>query len=412
MDGSIGGKLTPPQFIRAGVFMCRHIHRGGNGGLLLFPCTAGSTVATCVHRIGLMKHSTQLTIPAMHVHTKATESIILMLSLSTGRRTLPPRTHTHARDSSGCRHSEHTTHPPAQPPHPHHQMHVQDSQQPSRTRTSSSSSTRAQGPTRRRTVIIAVIVTRSGVAGASQLIREAEQKECNKRERDEVQRIQRERADNMRKGQQSRQHISHTTRRHPRKKGTQRQQPPTMQEEKISTTIFSQLIHTANGKWQKPTATTQRTRSEHPPHQPHAPVDPHPSMTRQQNFQPSRPQWDTEPNSTQSHAVHHTRRKGDSDCALPLPPPFSSWQRRKTTAATRNCQHALQKKHSNPLQCASCVCVPAETQSIKVEKREQSMWRDAKKCTAEVRGGSNKKKTAQTHDCTAVQAVAIHTRFV
>ncbi|ESS60429.1 hypothetical protein TCDM_12048 [Trypanosoma cruzi Dm28c] len=38
------------------------------------------------------------------------------------------------------------------------------------------------------------------------------------------------------------------------------------------------------------------------------------------------------------------------------PPPFSSWPR-KTTAATRNCQHALQKKHSNPLQCASCVCV-------------------------------------------------------
>ncbi|RNC39271.1 hypothetical protein TcCL_NonESM11400, partial [Trypanosoma cruzi] len=30
MDGSIGIKLTPPQFIRAGVFMRRHIHRGGN----------------------------------------------------------------------------------------------------------------------------------------------------------------------------------------------------------------------------------------------------------------------------------------------------------------------------------------------------------------------------------------------
>ncbi|RNC52598.1 hypothetical protein TcCL_ESM10148 [Trypanosoma cruzi] len=314
-----------------------------------------------------MAHSTQLTIPATDAHIKASEGIILMLSLSTGRRTIPPRPHTYARDSSGCRHSEHTTHPQAQPPHPHHQIHVQDSQQPSRTRTSSSSSssTRAQGPTRRRTVII----TRSGVAGASQLIGEADEKECNKRERDEVQRIQRERADNMRKGQQAQQHSSHTTRRHPRKKGTQRQQPPTMQEEKISTTISSQLIPTANGKWQKPTATTQRTRSKHPPHQPHAPVDSHPSMTRQQNFQPSRLQWDTEPNSTQSHAVLHTRRKGDSDCALPLPPPFSSWPRRKTTAATRNCQHALQKKHSNPLQCASCVCVSAETQSKEVGKK-------------------------------------------
>ncbi|RNC52451.1 hypothetical protein TcCL_ESM10318, partial [Trypanosoma cruzi] len=95
MDGSVGGKLAPPQFIRAGVFMCRHIHREGNGGLFLFPCTAGSTVATCVHRIGHMAHSTQLTIPAMHAHIKATESIILMLSLSTGSRTLLPRTHTH-----------------------------------------------------------------------------------------------------------------------------------------------------------------------------------------------------------------------------------------------------------------------------------------------------------------------------
>ncbi|ESS62005.1 hypothetical protein TCDM_10358 [Trypanosoma cruzi Dm28c] len=79
-------------------------------------------------------------------------------------------------------------------------------------------------------------------------------------------------------------------------------------------------------------------------------------MTRQKNSLPSRLQCDAEPNSTQSHAVHHTRRKGDSGCAH-LPSPFSSRSQRKTTAATRNCQHALQKKHSNPLQCASCVCV-------------------------------------------------------
>ncbi|KAF5218153.1 hypothetical protein ECC02_008914 [Trypanosoma cruzi] len=137
------GKLTPPQFIRAGVFMCRHIHREGNGGPFLFRCTAGSTVATCVHRIGHMAHSTQLTIPAMHAHIKATESIILMLSLSTGSRTLRPRTHTHTRDSSGCRHSEHTTHPPAQPPHPHHQIHLQDSQPPHSTNTEQAHTTTA-----------------------------------------------------------------------------------------------------------------------------------------------------------------------------------------------------------------------------------------------------------------------------
>ncbi|KAF5215350.1 hypothetical protein ECC02_011959 [Trypanosoma cruzi] len=363
MDGSIGRKLTPPQFIRAGVFMCRHIHREGNGGPFLFRCTAGSTVATCVHRIGHMAHSTQLTISAMHAHTKATESIILMLSLSTRCRTLLPRPHAH--DSSGCRHSEHTTHPPAQPPHPQHQIHLQDSQQQHKSaRTNTARTTRSRTVT---IVIIAAIVTRGGVAAVNQLICEPEGKECNKRERNGVQWIQRERADNMRKGQQAQPHTSHTTRRHPRKEGTQRQQPPTMQEDNTSTTISPQLIATAPGKWQNPAATTQRTRSRHPPHHPHAPVDPHPSMTRQQNFQPSRPQWDTEPNSTQPHAVHHTRRKGDSGCALP-PPHFSSWPRKKTTAATRNCQHALQKKHSNPLQCASCVCGCVCLQKHKAKK--------------------------------------------
>ncbi|RNC54333.1 hypothetical protein TcCL_ESM08233 [Trypanosoma cruzi] len=257
--------------MRAGVFMCRHVHREGNGGLFLFRCTAGSTVATCVHRIGHMAHSTQLTIPAMHAHIKATESIILMLSLRTGSRTPFPRPHTRARGSSGCRHSEHTTHLPAQPPHPHHQIHLQDSQQPSRTRTSSSSSTRAQGPTRRRTVTIAVIVTCSGVAGVSELIRKPKGKTMEQEEGG------RSTADTVR---DSRQH-------------EERAAGPAAQfthHEKASTSISSQLIPTAKGKWPKPAATTQRTRSEHPPHQPHATVDPHPSMTRKQNFQPSRPQ--------------------------------------------------------------------------------------------------------------------------
>ncbi|ESS54960.1 hypothetical protein TCDM_13605 [Trypanosoma cruzi Dm28c] len=41
----------------------------------------------------------------------------------------------------------------------------------------------------------------------------------------------------------------------------------------------------------------------------------------------------------------------------PSPPFSSSWTRKKATAATRNCQHAPQKEHSNLPQCASCVCV-------------------------------------------------------
>ncbi|RNC34232.1 hypothetical protein TcCL_Unassigned02996 [Trypanosoma cruzi] len=91
------GKIDATTIHRAGVFMRRHIHREGNGGPFLFRCTADSTVATCVHRIGHMTHSTQLTIRAMHAHIKATERIILMLSLSTGSGTLLPRPHTRTR---------------------------------------------------------------------------------------------------------------------------------------------------------------------------------------------------------------------------------------------------------------------------------------------------------------------------
>ncbi|RNC34344.1 hypothetical protein TcCL_Unassigned02872 [Trypanosoma cruzi] len=183
----------------------------------------------------------------------------------------------------------------------------------------------------------------------------------------------------MRRGQQAQPHSSHTTRRHPRKEGTQRQQPPTMQEDNTSTNISPSSSPQPKGNSKNP----------RPPHQPQQQRNPHPSMTRHQNFQPSRPQRETEPNSTQSHAVHHTRRKIDSGCALP-PPPFSSWPRKKTTAATRNCQHAPQKEHSNPLQCASCgsvvVCACRNTKQNKTNS-DQSMWRDAKnvqrRCMAE-----------------------------
>ncbi|RNF03701.1 hypothetical protein TcG_11458, partial [Trypanosoma cruzi] len=115
----------------------------------------------------------------------------------------------------------------------------------------------------------------------------------------------RESADNMRRGQQAQPHSSHTTRRHPRKEGTQRQQPPTMQEKKTSTTIspssFPQPREMAKPRGHHTTHTEQ--------------ANPHPSITRQKNFLPSRHQWDTEPNSAQSDAVHHTHRKIDSECA-------------------------------------------------------------------------------------------------
>ncbi|KAF5218119.1 hypothetical protein ECC02_008987 [Trypanosoma cruzi] len=235
-------------------------------------------------------------------------------------------------------------------------------------------------------VIIAVIITRSGVAGVSEPIRETEGKGM------EQEGEGRSAADTER---ESRQHEERAA--GPAAQFTHHETAPTQGRHTTPAAThhaggedihhhLPQLIATAPGKWQKPAATTPATRSEHPPHQPHAQANPHPSMTRQKNFQPSRPPWDTEPNSTQPHAVHHSRRKRDSGCALPLPPPFSSWPRKKTTAATRNCQHALQKEHSNPLQFASCVCVCAcrntKQRSRKegaecVERRTKMYSRDA-----------------------------------
>ncbi|KAF5217720.1 hypothetical protein ECC02_009414 [Trypanosoma cruzi] len=167
-----------------------------------------------------------------------------------------------------------------------------------------------------------------------------------------------------------------------------------------------QLIPAAPGKWPKP-------RGHHTTHTEQA--NPHPSMTRHKNFLPSRPQWDTEPNSAQSHAVHHTHRKIDSGCALPLSLLLMATEEdnsRHTQLPACTAKGAFK----STAMCILCVCVwlcvPAETQGKEVEKREQSMRRDAQKCTAETRNGNNKKKTAQTHDCTAAQAVAIHTRFI
>ncbi|RNC39841.1 hypothetical protein TcCL_NonESM10751, partial [Trypanosoma cruzi] len=68
----------------------------------------------------------------------------------------------------------------------------------------------------------------------------------------------------MRRRQQVQPHSSHTTRRHPCKDGTQLQQPSTMQEEKISSTISTQPIPAAPGKWQKPATNKQRTRASEP----------------------------------------------------------------------------------------------------------------------------------------------------
>ncbi|ESS55655.1 hypothetical protein TCDM_12860 [Trypanosoma cruzi Dm28c] len=121
---------------------------------------------------------------------------------------------------------------------------------------------------------------------------------------------------------------------------------------------------------------------------------------------------DTEPNSTQSHAVLHTRRKGDAGCALPLLPPHGHGRRQQPPHATASmhCKRSIQIHRNVHLVCV-VVCACRNTKQTS-RKEGVEYVEGRKKCTAEVRNGSNKKKTAQTHDCTAVQAAAIHTRFI
>ncbi|ESS61061.1 hypothetical protein TCDM_11370 [Trypanosoma cruzi Dm28c] len=68
----------------------------------------------------------------------------------------------------------------------------------------------------------------------------------------------------MRRGQQAQPHTSHTTRRHPRKEGTQRQQPPTMQEKKTSTTISPSSFPQPQGNGKNTAATTTHTEQANP----------------------------------------------------------------------------------------------------------------------------------------------------
>ncbi|RNC36793.1 hypothetical protein TcCL_Unassigned00209 [Trypanosoma cruzi] len=125
--------------------------------------------------------------------------------------------------------------------------------------------------------------------------------------------------------------------------------------ETASTTISPRSFLLSQRNGQSPAATTQRTRSKHPPHEAEAEAKPHPSMTWQQNFLPFRPPWNTEPNSTQSHAVHQTRRKGDSGCALPLlPSPHGHGRRKQPPHATASMHY----KRSIQIHCnVHLVCV-------------------------------------------------------
>ncbi|ESS58990.1 hypothetical protein TCDM_12308 [Trypanosoma cruzi Dm28c] len=206
----------------------------------------------------------------------------------------------------------------------------------------------------------------------------------------------------MRRGQQAQPHSSHTTRGHPRKDGTQRQQPPTMQEEKTSTISPS--------SFQQPKGNGKNPR---PPHNAHGACEPssihhavktscHPAINGMRRpTQRSHTRCST-PAGKETRAAHSL-----SSLLLMATEEDNSRHTQLPACTTKGA-------FNSTAMCILCMwlCVPAETQSKQVEKREQSTWRDAKKCTAEVRGGNNKKKTTQTHDCTAAQAAAIHTIFI
>ncbi|EAN82268.1 hypothetical protein Tc00.1047053508437.10 [Trypanosoma cruzi] len=96
----------------------------------------------------------------------------------------------------------------------------------------------------------------------------------------------------------------------------------------------------------------------------------------------------------------------------PLSPPHGHGRRQQPPHATASMHYKrCIQIHCNVHLVCVWLCVPAATQSKEVEKREQSMRRDAQKCTAGMHNGNNNKKTAQTHDCTAAHAAAIHTIF-
>ncbi|RNC32059.1 hypothetical protein TcCL_Unassigned05369, partial [Trypanosoma cruzi] len=130
-----------------------------------------------------------------------------------------------------------------------------------------------------------------------------------------------------------------------------------------------------------PSHPTQQTRSKHPPQQPHAPVHPHPSMTRQKIS--SHPALNETRSPTQRSHTRCTTPAGKEIRGAHFTPSTSLL----LMATEENSRHTqlpacTTKGAFKPTaMCNLCVCgccVPAETQSKDVEKREQSMWRDAR----------------------------------
>ncbi|KAF5217719.1 hypothetical protein ECC02_009413 [Trypanosoma cruzi] len=96
-----------------------------------------------------------------------------------------------------------------------------------------------------------------------------------------------------------------------------------------------------------------------------------------------------------------------------LPPSHGHGRRQQPPHATASMHY----KRSIQIHCnvhLVCVVVCACSNTRQRCRKEGAEYVERRtKCTAETHNGNNKKeKTAQTNDCTAAQAVAIHTRFI
>ncbi|ESS61555.1 hypothetical protein TCDM_10847 [Trypanosoma cruzi Dm28c] len=115
-----------------------------------------------------------------------------------------------------------------------------------------------------------------------------------------------------------------------------------------------------------------------------------------------------------THHTSHTRcstptgKETRAAHSLPLTP-HGHGRRQQPPHAAASLHH--KRSIQNPLQCASCVCACRNTEQ-RSKNRSRVCGETHEKCTAEMHGGNNKKKNAQTHDCTAAQAAAIHTIFI
>ncbi|EKF29000.1 hypothetical protein MOQ_007232, partial [Trypanosoma cruzi marinkellei] len=193
--------------------------------------------------------------------------------------------------------------------------------------------------------------------------------------------------------------------------GTQRQQPPTMQQEKTPTTISTPAHLYSQREMAK-------TRGHHTTHTERAHTTPATTASGPSAISDAAPKLPAIPpsmgcgaqlNAVTRGAPHPQERTLGLRTPSLLPSPHGHGRRQQPPHATASMHY----KRSIQIHCnVNLVCACRNTKRLKKEGAEYVKRSNKLKCTAEVHGGNNRKKTAQTHDCTAAQAAAIHTRFI